>query len=161
MGSVAESLQRRLAGISGGGHQDHDLPAPCLGRRNPHEMGQDLKRHVLESAGRSVPQLEDMHPFLQGMDGGHGLRTEGAGRIGRLGTLRGFLLGEIGEKTGQDRRGPFGIRQRGQGGDVRLGHARQFVRYEKAPVPGNPLDDGLGGRYGNPAVPGAVIHHGS
>lgn len=53
MGGVAEALQRRLSGVAGGSHQDDDLPSPCFGSRYPHEMGQDLERHVLEGAGRA------------------------------------------------------------------------------------------------------------
>ena len=56
---VVEALHSRLAGVAGGGGQDHHVTLHALGlSRRADEMGQHRQRHVLERGGGPVIQLQ-------------------------------------------------------------------------------------------------------
>ena len=65
-----ETLQGGLAGVAGGGHEDHELViersllAQLLGAGRE-EVGQALQGHVLEGTRRPVPQLQDVGALVQ------------------------------------------------------------------------------------------------
>lgn len=58
--NAAEALQRGLAGIPGGSDQNQDLLAVegAAGCRD-HQMRQQLQRHILEGAGRAMPEFKN------------------------------------------------------------------------------------------------------
>ncbi len=152
---IPEPLQRRLAGIAGGGHQNDDLFAGRrLLHRRAHEMRQNLQRHVLEGAGGTVPQLQHMHPVAKGMQrsDGRGVELSAVCAVGAGGD---FLSGKVRQKQRQDPLRPLGIGQGQQFLQERRIHGGQLRRHEQAALRRDASGDGLRGRYTDLMVSGA------
>ena len=141
-GRVCESGQRGLAGVAGGGGQDHDLLVGVAVRRRRvrHETGEDLQRNVLERGGRAVEQFEDVvvAERLQGRDAPVGPLL--AVSVGDA--LRELGLGEVRQQRTEHLGGDLLIRLARQGSDVHLRLA-QGIGHEQAAVVGDALADGL------------------
>ena len=149
---IGEAGEGRLAGVSGGGGDDHDLlVAIIVGRSGAcHEARQDLQGHILERGGRSVEQLH--HEIVaERLDRSDSL-------IGPLRPVRlrnaflQFVLGEIRQQYGQHVKRDLLVGLAGQGRDVHMGFA-QGVGDEQAAVIGYALANGLlgGERVGGTA----------
>ncbi len=89
-------------------------------------MRQALECHILEGARGAMPQLEDVSALVEGGDGADGRVVE----VPAIGTAHELVDGAVG-KVDVERlvhcRGPFGIGQRCQGGDLLDGHGGQLL----------------------------------
>ena len=122
-------------------------------------MGQNLQRHILEGAGGTVPQLQNMDAFLQLPQRRDLRRAEMLRRIsgGRAG---GHLLpGKIRQIFSQYGVGALRIREAGQRLDF-LHRQRGNGGGDKQPaLRGNPAGNRLGGGNGRLIVSCAGIRH--
>ena len=87
---IAESFQRGLAGIAGGGGQDADSGVFAgLADRRGHQVRQQLQRHVLEGGRRSVPKFQDEFAvvILVQLDQRRRMLAETVLTVGRFGIL--------------------------------------------------------------------------
>ena len=98
---AGESVQGGLAGVAGGGGDDHDLLALALGSLagDAHELGQHLERDVFEGARRTVIELE------QPVVAERGYRAARGGvpllAVGRAHALRDLGFGVVGKKCAE------------------------------------------------------------
>ena len=80
---IAEAFQRRFPRVAGRGNQNDDgLSVRRFLCGHPHQMRQNLERHILESTGRSMPELKNLHPLAQRVQRRDGRRPEALLRIG-------------------------------------------------------------------------------
>ena len=126
--NIRKALKRRFARIAGGGDEDADLSLlAAFFQRGGQQMRQHLQRHILERAGRPVPELQKTGILIEYMNGrdlrivkvltvsGHGkafqllrreLRQEHAHDLGRSAAVvhllqsDQFILGQSGKRIG-------------------------------------------------------------
>ena len=156
MRRILKAFERRLAGIAGGRHQYDDIPsAGGLRGRHPHQVRQDLQRHILERAGRAVPQLQDVHPFPELMQRCDRLAAEPFGRIGARRTVGDLLRGKVAQKQRENPFGALRIRQRRQRRDILPGKLRKALRKGRgqSPAPPSPVRHCRGCCYTASAFP--------
>ena len=149
---VREAGQRGLAGVAGGGGENHDLLVRvAVGWRGVrHETRQNLQGHILECGGWTVEQFEHVivTQRLQWSDTLVGpLLAIGIGDAPAQ-----FLGGEVRQQRAQHFGGDLLVGLARQRGDIHLGLA-QCVRDEQAAVVGNALTNRLlgGQRIGGAA----------
>ena len=104
--NVLEAFERRLAGIAGGGYQnDRFFAVVCLFEGFCQKVRKDLQSHILEGAGGTVPQLEDIQLGFAEFGISHGRRVLAAelcGGVRLLDAIVYFSLGKISQKVRKD-----------------------------------------------------------
>ena len=115
--AVAEALERGLARVAARGDQDEELVVEhtfsaqfrCALRE---AAGQALQGHILEGAGRAMPQLQDMCVLVKRGDGADGFVVEVRAICARHDAVDG-LVGEVDVEALVNRRSALGVRQVG------------------------------------------------
>ena len=153
-GHVVEALHGRLAGVAGGGGEDHHVALHALGLGRRHdEPGQHAQRHVLEGAGGAVVQLQYIF-----------IRHRCQGRQVRGGELAGIAVAhqllhilKVRQQRVEDvrRHGQGVLFQRGAPVEVQ----RRRITDVQAAVRGDALQYRVGGGRGELFVSCAVIDH--
>ena len=139
---VAEALQRGLAGVAGGGHEDeHLLVHAGLFHGAGHQAGQHLQRHVLKGVGGAVPQLQ--HVQIANALERRGIVAKARSRIGARHALVDLLPSVVGQVRAQDLPGAGGIGHARHAFDADGRKGRKVLRHVKTTFVGEPRDDGL------------------
>lgn len=157
---IVEAVERCLAGITRGSDQNAGgtgLAGLAQGRGE--QVRQHLQRHILERAGRAVPQLQDVHPFPELMQRRDRLAAEPFGRIGARRTVGDLLRGKVAQKQRENPFGALRIRQRRQRRDILPGKLRKALRHKQAAFFRKAADNRLRRRHLYGIVAGAVILH--
>ena len=150
---AAEPLQRGLARVAGGGHEDeHLLVHAGLLHGQGHQPREHLQGHVLEGVGGAVPELEDVQvPHVLERRGAVPEALRGVGLAGAGAQLR---LGKVGQIRAHDLPRAVGIGLLRHVLDAAEREGRKALRHIQAAVRGEPGDDRLrrvhlfGGRTG-------------
>ena len=163
MRNVAEALERRLAGIAGGRHEDDGVLAVAdLRKRLGQEMRQYLQRHVLERAGGAVPELQQIHfcaVIGNGRERSGILSAELRGGIGGIDAFGDLLRGEIGEIHRDDELRPLAVIHREHRAQRFGRELREALGHEQSAVLGDALCDRLCGRNGFTIILSGMIQH--
>ena len=110
---VAESFESSLAGVARGGNQDKEGVFQLslfaqLRRTCAKEMGQALQRHILKSAGGTMPQLKNMGVFIERCNGAYRFIVETVA-VGRVHELVDLSVRQIDAKRAIDEGCALGI----------------------------------------------------
>ena len=136
---VEEALQRGLAGVAAGRHEDEDFAGfAVLLRAERQQMRQKLERHILEGERRPVPKLQRVRPIA---DGAHrrDVRVVKARAVSPGNGVFQLVRREIGQEFLQNRQRPRLIIKRAERSDFFhrkmrkiLGHIQPAVRRKAA-----------------------------
>jgi hypothetical protein len=153
---AAHPVDRRAAGVAGGGAEDVHVAA-ALAEQVLEEVAEQLQGHVLEGQGRAVEELEDVDVPL--LDHRGDLRVGEAG-IGAVDQRLEVGRGDVVDEAGQDLEGQFRVGQAAQRGKVAGGQPGDPFREEQAAVFGQPHHHRLFERDAADLAAGAEIAHG-
>ena len=157
---ILKACECCLAGVAGGCREDDDLAVDArLPDRTGQEMRQDLECHILEGAGRTVPELQKHGAVCELRDLLHIRRLEIAGFIGILRAFAQLLIGEIGEIELKEACGALGIGKPLQRIKIRGRELRDGCRHEQTAVCRDALCDRLCAADAECAVSCAVVYH--
>ena len=139
---VGEAGERGLAGVAGGGRDDHDLLVRVAvgGRRARHEARQDLQGDVLERGGGAVEQFHD--PVLSERLDRRDALVRPLRPVGLGDACLEFFFGEVVEEHGEHVIGDLLVAPAGEVVDGDEAFA-EFVGDEEAAVVRDALADGL------------------
>ena len=126
---VRKAVQSSLAGVAGRCNQN----ARCallsgLFQRSGQQMRQHLQRHILECAGRAMPQLQNIRAVLQLYQRSRVRAAKLFIRIGTSSKLLQLLCGEIGQKATQNIGTSAAVILFAQGSNVLCCQLRNFCR---------------------------------
>ena len=148
-----KAIQGRLAGVSGGGGDDHHVTSVACAR-DAHELRQHLQGDVLEGVRGAVVELE------QPVCAERGHRRHGRGvplaAVGRLHARRELVLGVVGKQNAQHLAGRLVEALGADGCEVHLG-LTEPVRHVQAAVGGDSAKDSLLACYGIELATRAVV----
>ena len=149
-----ETLQRRLAGVAGGGGEDDHIALHALGLgRRADQVGQHRQRHVLERGGRPVVQLQHVlvRHRRQGrqVGGGEFVLVAGPHQRGHIVKIRQQGVEDV------RRHVQCGLFQGGPPVEVQPGRVADI----QAAVRGDALQHRVGGGGGELLVSRAVVVH--
>ena len=122
-------------------------------------MGQHLKRHILESAGGAVPQLQAVGVVIQRPHRGHRGGVELLRAVGGAGIVRQLLDGKLLQKVLHNVDGPLLV---GHALQILQSAARQLgdiAGRQQSAVRRKPLGNGLGGGKTGGCISCAGILH--
>jgi hypothetical protein len=131
---AAHPVDRRAAGVTGGGAEDVHVAA-ALAEQVFKEVAEQLQGHVLEGQGRAVEELEDVDVAL--LDHRGDLRVSEAG-IGTVDQPLEVGRGDVVDEARDDLEGQFRVGQAAQCGEVAGGQTGNLFRQEQAAVFGQP-----------------------
>ena len=157
---TGKALQRRLAGIAGGGHQNgYGLVRAALFGGGGQQAGQHLQGKVLKGAGGAVPQLQAPGA---GPEPAHrsDVRVVELTAVSLLNEGVQLLLGVIGQKTRQNGLRYLAVVHPGHGLDLFRQKGGQLCRRIQASVFRKPSQDGLCGSDPQVTVARTAKFHG-
>ena len=148
-----KACERRLAGVAGGGGDDHDVPA-ALRACHGHQTGQHLECHVLEGAGGAMVELKE--PIVsQGGERRDGGRVE-VGGVGAPHAGGELLIRIVAQQHPKDLACRLMIGLAGERGHVELG-LTHGIADEEAPIGCDAGEDSLLACYQSAVVARAVV----
>ena len=102
---IVEAVERCLAGVARGRNEDaRSARLAGLAQRSGQQMRQHLERHVLERAGRAVPQLEQVLALGELHDRSGVRAAELLVRVSLRCEVRELLCRKIGQELAEDER---------------------------------------------------------
>ena len=142
---IGEALQSGLAGIARGGDENAHLPLlAALFQARREQVRQDLQRHVLERAGRPMPELEKRGGIIEPAQRRNG-RIVKLVAVGCGGEVRELVVREFAQKRAHDLDGALLIRHAAQRLKLLRRHFRQRLRHEQTAVGREAAGDRLRG----------------
>ena len=118
---IGKTVERGLAGIAGRGHEyDHGAAGRSLSRGGGQQIRQQLQRHILERAGGTVPEFQQIHAGRD-LPQRCGIVVFESAAVSAVHAAGNFLRREIGQEERKHRPGAAAVVHRRHAVDQVLG----------------------------------------